>query len=94
MPRMLYADRRAIGVVEAKPAGYPLQRPNTKCRTPVQTLPLYTDGLPEGIPNYRLPLPFAYESTGKITHFTNGLDPGQPTTGAETTSSASTFHRP
>ena len=65
---LLYADGRAIGVVEAKPAGYPLRGVEPQSKQ-------YTDGLPEGIPNYRLPLPFAYESTGKITHFTNGLDP-------------------
>ena len=65
---VLYADGRAIGVVEAKPAGYPLRGVEPQSKR-------YTDGLPEGIPNYRLPLPFAYESTGKITHFTNGLDP-------------------
>ena len=65
---LLYADGRAIGVVEAKPAGYPLRGGEPQSKR-------YTEGLPEGIPNYRLPLPFAYESTGKITHFTNGLDP-------------------
>ena len=72
---------RAIGVVEAKPAGYPLRGVEPQSKQ-------YTDGLPEGIPNYRLPLPFAYESTGKITHFTNGLDPDHRSR------EVFTFHRP
>ena len=78
---LLYADGRAIGVVEAKPAGYPLRGVEPQSKQ-------YTDGLPEGIPNYRLPLPFAYESTGKITHFTNGLDPDHRSR------EVFTFHRP
>lgn len=65
---LLYADGKAIGVIEAKPEGHTL--------TGVETQSLkYTEGLPAGIPHYRLPLPFAYESTGLITHFTNWLDP-------------------
>ena len=78
---LLYADGRAIGVVEAKPAGYSLRGVEPQSKQ-------YTDGLPEGIPNYRLPLPFAYESTGKITHFTNGLDPDHRSR------EVFTFHRP
>ena len=35
----------------------------------------YVDGLPDGLPHHHLPLPFAYESTGTVTQFTNGLNP-------------------
>src|SRR5262245_34705634 len=65
---MLYADGKAIGVVEAKPKGYTLSGVETQSGR-------YLDGLPTGLPNYRLPLPFAYESTGDATQFTNTLEP-------------------
>ena len=78
---LLYVDGKAIGVVEAKPAGYPLTGVETQSKR-------YTEGLPEGVPNYRLPLPFAYESTGKVTRFTNGLDPDHRSR------EIFTFHRP
>jgi len=65
---MLYADARAIGVVEAKPKGHTLTGVETQSGK-------YLDGLPTGLPNYRLPLPFAYESTGEVTQFTNTLEP-------------------
>jgi type I restriction enzyme R subunit len=35
----------------------------------------YTDGLPSAIPAWTKPMPFAYESTGVETRFTNGFDP-------------------
>ena len=56
---MLYADAKAIGVVEAKPKGHTLTGVETQSGK-------YLDGLPAGLPNYRLPLPFAYESTGEV----------------------------
>ena len=65
---MLYADGKAIGVVEAKPEGHPLSGVELQSKK-------YTDGLPAGLPYYRLPLPFAYESTGTVTQFTNSLEP-------------------
>ena len=65
---MLYADAKAIGVVEAKPEGHTL--------TDVETQSLkYTLGLPDELPHYRLSLPFAYESTGTVTQFSNWLEP-------------------
>src|SRR5438045_904247 len=64
---MLYADARAIGVIEAKPKGHTLTGVETQSSK-------YLDGLPGGLPNHRLPLPFAYESTGEITQFTNTLE--------------------
>ena len=65
---MLYADGRAIGVLEAKPEGHTLTGFELQSAK-------YTERLPDGLPHYRLPLPFAYESTGTVTQFTNGLDP-------------------
>ena len=65
---LLYAEGKAIGVVEAKPKGYPLTGVETQSSK-------YTNGLPKDLPHYRLPLPFAYESTGEVTRFTNSLDP-------------------
>jgi type I restriction enzyme R subunit len=78
---MLYADAKAIGVVEAKPKGHTLTGVETQSGK-------YLDGLPSGLPNHRLPLPFAYESTGEVTQFTNTLE-------ADARSRVVfTFHRP
>ena len=64
---MLYVDGRALGVVEAKPEAHPLIGVETQTGK-------YRDGLPDRLPAHRLPLPFAYESTGTVTQFTNGLE--------------------
>lgn len=64
---MLYADARAIGVVEAKPKGHTLTGVETQSGK-------YLDGLPAGLPHHRLPLPFAYESTGEVTQFATTLE--------------------
>ena len=65
---LLYAGGKVIGVVEAKPEGHTLTGVETQSAK-------YINGLPDGIPHYSLPIPFAYESTGVITQFTNSLDP-------------------
>src|SRR4051794_3646079 len=65
---LLYADCRAVGVVEAKPEGHTLTGVETQSGK-------YLDGLPKTLPHFHLPLPFAYESTGTVTHFTNALEP-------------------
>jgi type I restriction enzyme R subunit len=65
---LLYVDAKALGVIEAKAEGHTLTGVETQSAK-------YLEGLPSGLPNYRLPLPFAYESTGKVTHFTNALEP-------------------
>lgn len=65
---LLYAGGKALGVVEAKPEGWTLLGEETQSGR-------YLDGLPEGIPAYRRPLPFAYESTGTETRFTSALEP-------------------
>ena len=54
---LLFVDGRACGVIEAKPAGTTLtevERQSAK----------YTTGLPDWVPAWASPLPFAYESTG------------------------------
>ena len=65
---LLYVEGKVIGIVEAKPEGHPLVGVEVQSSK-------YTLGLPDGIPHYRKPLPFAYESTGAVTQFTNSLEP-------------------
>ena len=65
---LLYVNRKAAGVVEAKPEG------STLTGVEVQS-GKYSTGLPDNLPAYMRPLPFLYESTGVETQFTNGLDP-------------------
>ena len=65
---MLYTDGRAIGVVEAKPEGHTLTGVELQSKK-------YRDGFPKDLPRWGMPLPFAYESTGVVTQFTDGLDP-------------------
>jgi type I restriction enzyme, R subunit len=65
---LLFVDRKAIGAVEAKPAGTTLSGIEAQSEK-------YSSGLPELPPAWRKPLPFLYESTGVETFFTNGLDP-------------------
>ena len=78
---LLYAGGKAIGVVEAKPEG------TTLTGVEIQSAK-YTQGLPTNLPAYHRPLPFAYESTGKETRFTNALDPDARSR------EVFTFHRP
>jgi len=59
----LFANRKAIGVIEAKPAG------RTLSGVAEQTAN-YIRNFPENIPHISSPLPFAYESTGVETYFT------------------------
>lgn len=65
---VVFVDRKAVGVIEAKKAGTPLS-------TVEEQSSKYTGGLPPDIPHVELPLPFAYESTGIETHFTDNRDP-------------------
>ena len=65
---LLYVDQKAVGVVEAKPAGFTLTGVEAQSEK-------YSTGLPDGLTAPRRPLPFVYESTGVETQFTNGLDP-------------------
>src|SRR5438132_13849483 len=61
---LLYVDARAIGVVEAKPVGYPLKGVEGQSAS-------YADGLAAKLPAWRRPLPFPYESTGAVPQVTN-----------------------
>lgn len=78
---LLYVDGKAAGVLEAKKAGHTLTGVEIQSAR-------YSEGLPDGLPAWQEPLPFAYQSTGAETRFTNGLDP-EPR--ARSTFS---FHRP
>ena len=78
---MLYADAEALGVIEAKAEDHTLTGVELQSAK-------YTTGLPAGLPHFHLPLPFAYESTGTVTQFTNFLDPDPRSR------EVFTFHRP
>ncbi len=78
---LLYVAGKAVGVIEAKPEGH------TLTGVEIQSAK-YTLGVAEQIPHYVLPLPFAYETTGTETQFTNGLDPAPCSRGVFR------FHRP
>ncbi|MCE5218710.1 DEAD/DEAH box helicase family protein, partial [bacterium] len=65
---LLYADGKAIGVVEAKAVGSTLTGVEWQSQG-------YIQGLPPEVPSHRRPLPFHYESTGMETRFTSRLDP-------------------
>lgn len=78
---LLYAGGKVIGVIEAKPEGHALRGVEIQSRK-------YTLGVPAHLPAWRRPPPFAYESTGAVTQFTNGLEPDARTR------AVFTFHRP
>ncbi len=78
---LFYVDGKAAGVIEAKKIG------STLTGVEIQSNK-YKNGLPEGLPAWHRPLPFAYESTGEETQFTNGLDP------APRSRNVFSFHRP
>lgn len=78
---LLYVDAKAIGIVEAKKEGHTLKGVEKQSMD-------YLNGLPDGFPHHGRPLPFHYESTGKITQFTSLLDP-EPRS-----REVFTFHRP
>jgi type I restriction enzyme R subunit len=65
---LLYVDGKAAVVIEAKKEGVTLTGVETQSDK-------YTKGLPAALPRWSNPLPFAYQSTGVETRFTNGLDP-------------------
>ena len=65
---LLYVEKKAVGVVEAKPAGITLTGVEAQSGK-------YSTGLPDNLPAHERPLPFLYESTGVETQFTNRLDP-------------------
>lgn len=65
---LLFVDRRAVGVLEAKAEGIPLSAVSEQAG-------IYATGLPPNIPHIELPLPFVYESTGVETFFRDNRDP-------------------
>ena len=65
---LLFVDGRAVGALEAKPAGSTLTGVEPQSAKYARSVPAELD-----VP-YR-PLPYLYESTGVETQFTNGLDP-------------------
>jgi type I restriction enzyme R subunit len=65
---LLFVDRKAVGVIEAKAEGTTLSGVADQSGS-------YLIGLPAGIPHVQLPLPFAYESTGIETYFRDERDP-------------------
>src|SRR5947207_7762507 len=65
---LLFVNGKAIGTVEAKPEGFTLTGVEEQSGK-------YGKGLLDIYPKWRDPLPFAYESTGIETQFTNCLDP-------------------
>ncbi|MCQ3936440.1 MAG: restriction endonuclease subunit R [Chloroflexi bacterium] len=78
---LLFVDRKAVGVVEAKPEGVTLSGVAEQAAK-------YSVGLPANIPHVTLPLPFLYESTGVETFFRDERDP-EPRSRR-----VFTFHRP
>lgn len=78
---ILYGDRRALGVIEAKKEGETLTGVEVQAEK-------YGAGLPAFVSAWHRPLPCLYQSTGVETQFTNALDP-DPRSRA-----VFTFHRP
>ena len=78
---LLFADEKIIGTVEAKPEGYTLIGVEEQSGK-------YGKGVLENHPKWHDPLPFAYESTGTETRFTNRLD------AVPTSRNIFAFHRP
>lgn len=64
---LLFVDRKAVGVVEAKPEGTTLSGVADQAAK-------YSAGLPDNIPHVTLPLPFLYETTGVETYFRDERD--------------------
>lgn len=65
---LLFVDKKAVGVIEAKPEGTPLSG------TAVQS-DKYLLSLPPSLPCAQKSLPFAYESTGTETYFRDIREP-------------------
>jgi type I restriction enzyme R subunit len=65
---LLFVERKAVGVVEAKPEG-------TTLSGVAEQAARYSVGLLPSVPHVTLPLPFLYESTGVETYFRDERDP-------------------
>ncbi len=78
---MLFVDREAVGVVEAKAEG-------TTLSGVVEQTGKYVTGIPDDLPHVQEPLPFTYESTGVETQFQDLRDPDP------TSRRVFSFHKP
>ena len=65
---LLFVDRKAVGVIEAKPEG-------TTLSGTAEQSEKYLTAIPEKLPHVQEPLPFGYESTGIETFFRDLRDP-------------------
>ncbi|WP_457640558.1 hypothetical protein [Persephonella sp.] len=65
---LLFVNRKAVGVIEAKPEGTTLGGVSEQSQK-------YLEALPENIPHYKLPLPFSYEASGTEIFFRDIRDP-------------------
>ena len=65
---LLFIDRRAVGVIEAKPEGTTLSGVSEQTKK-------YLTGIPATLLCYQKPLPFGYESTGIEMFFRDLRDP-------------------
>jgi type I restriction enzyme, R subunit len=66
---LLFVDRKAVGVIEAKKEGETLIGVEWQSAKYLEGLPEWAESAVDG------PLPFAYQSTGTETRFTNTRDP-------------------
>ena len=65
---LLFIDKKAVGVIEAKPQGTTLSGVAEQSQA-------YITNIPKNLPIVQVPLPFAYESTGSETFFRDTRDP-------------------
>lgn len=65
---LLFIDKKAVGVIEAKPEG-------TTLSGVAEQTGAYITGIPENLITIKEPLPFVYESTGIETFFRDTRDP-------------------
>ena len=65
---LLFLDGMAAGLIEARREGETLTGVEIQSQK-------YSEGVPDGLPCPRRPLPFLYQSTGVETRFTSLLDP-------------------
>ncbi len=79
---LLFTDRQAVGIVEAKPNSWGVRLTSVEEQSEG-----YAKAKLKWVTN-SAPLPFVYESTGKITRFTNARDP------RPRSREIFTFHRP
>ncbi len=65
---LLFVNKQAAGVIEAKALGVTLSGVELQSRR-------YSEGLPEFVKAFQLPLPYLYESNGAEIYFTDLRDP-------------------